>query len=66
MQIYNDKIPGSQGEKILQQEFQTTQDASNFYNKQVLTHIAPLMQDFISKQEMMFISTADGHHPTKV
>lgn len=61
MQIYNDKMPGSQGEKILQQEFQTTQDALNFYNKQVLTHLAPLMQDFISKQEMMFISTADGH-----
>ena len=61
MQIYNDKMPGSQGEKILQQEFQTTQDALNFYNKQVLTHLAPLMQDFIAKQEMMFISTADSH-----
>lgn len=61
MQIYNDKTPGSQGEKILQQEFKTTQDALNFYNKQVLTHLAPLMQDFISKQEMMFISTADSH-----
>lgn len=60
MQIYNDKTPGSQGEKILQQAFQTTQDALNFYNKQVLTHLAPLMQDFIAKQEMMFISTADG------
>jgi len=61
MQIYNDKIPGSQGEKILQQQFQTTQDALNFYNKQVLTCLAPLMQEFIVKQEMMFISTADSH-----
>ena len=61
MQIYNDQTPGSQGEKILQQEFQTTQDALNFYNKQVLTHLAPLMQKFIAKQEMMFLSTADSH-----
>ena len=61
MQINIDKLPGSQGEKILQQEFQTTQDALNFYNKQVLTYLAPLMQNFIAKQEMMFISTADSH-----
>jgi len=52
--------PGSQGEKQLQKEFGTMKDALNFYNKQVLTHLAPLMQNFISKQEMMFISTADG------
>lgn len=52
--------PGSDGEKKLQEEFGTLQDAINFYNKQVLTHLAPLMQDFIAKQEMMFISTADS------
>ena len=53
--------PGSQGEKELQKEFGTTKEALNFYNKQVLTHLAPLMKDFIAKQEMMFISTADTH-----
>lgn len=53
--------PGSQGEKELQKEFGTTIEALNFYNKQVLTHLAPLMKDFIAKQEMMFISTADAH-----
>jgi predicted pyridoxine 5'-phosphate oxidase superfamily flavin-nucleotide-binding protein len=52
--------PGSKGEKLLQKEFNTTQDALRFYNKQVLTHLSPLMQDFIRKQEMMFISTADS------
>ncbi len=58
----NNEIPlGSQGEKELQYEFNTTSDALRFYNKQVLTHLAPLMQDFILKQEMMFISTADSH-----
>lgn len=51
--------PGSKGEKQLQKEFNTTTDALRFYNKQVLTHLSSLMQDFIGKQEMMFISTAD-------
>ena len=53
-------IPGSEGEKRLQKEFNTTADALRFYNKQVLTHISILMQEFIAKQEMMFISTADS------
>jgi predicted pyridoxine 5'-phosphate oxidase superfamily flavin-nucleotide-binding protein len=56
----SNNIPGSHGERELQNFFNTTQDALNFYNKQVLTHLAPLMQNFIEKQEMMFISTADA------
>jgi len=52
--------PGSKGEKELQKEFASTQEALSFYNKQVLTHLAPLMKTFIAKQEMMFISTADA------
>ena len=52
--------PGSKGEKQLQKEFNSTADALRFYNKQVLTHLSSLMQDFIGKQEMMFISTADA------
>ena len=54
------EIPGSKGEKKLQKEFKTTADALRFYNKQVLTHLSTLMQEFIAKQEMMFISTADS------
>jgi len=53
-------LPGSDGEKVLQKQFNTMQDALNFYNKQVITYLSPLMQDFIAKQEMMFISTADS------
>jgi len=52
--------PGSEGEKKLQKEFNTTADALRFYNKQLLTHLSQLMQEFIGKQEMMFISTADS------
>ncbi len=54
------KLPGSNGEKTLQKKFHTMQDALSFYNKQVITHLSALMQTFIAKQEMMFISTADA------
>lgn len=57
----NKRLPGSDGEKVLQDKFNTMQNALNFYNKQVITHLSPLMQTFISKQEMMFISTADAN-----
>ena len=53
-------LPGSDGEKTLQKQFNTIQDALTFYNKQVITYLSPLMQDFIAKQEMMFISTSDA------
>lgn len=58
--MIDSKLPGSQGEKVLQKKFNTMQDALNFYNKQVITHLSPLMEKFIAKQEMMFISTADA------
>lgn len=50
---------GSSGEKKLQKVFNTREDAVTFYNNQMLDYLAPLMQDFVNKQEMMFISTAD-------
>ena len=54
------KAPGSKGEKELQEEFGTKEDAFKFYNQQMLTHLSPLMQDFIVEQELMFISTSDA------
>lgn len=53
-------IFGSHGEKRLQEEFDTVENALKFYNKRVMSHMIPLMKDFIKKQEMMFISTADA------
>ena len=50
---------GSKGEKSLQKIFKTTEEALKFYNNQMLDYLAPLMKDFVAKQEMMFISTAD-------
>lgn len=52
-------IPGSDSEHGLQEKYGTRDRALRFYDKQVLNHLAPLMQGFIAKQEMMFIATAD-------
>lgn len=53
------KLPGSQGEHDVQIDFNTEKKALAFYNKQVLSELAPLMCEFIEAQEMMFVSTAD-------
>jgi len=50
---------GSKGERELQKVFNTTAEALKFYNNQMLDYLAPLMQDFLTKQEMMFISSSD-------
>ncbi|HEY2544997.1 MAG TPA: pyridoxamine 5'-phosphate oxidase family protein [Candidatus Acidoferrum sp.] len=54
-------LPGSNGEHELQQEFNTTPRAQAFYRHQVLGYLNPSMQAFVTKQEMMFVGTADTH-----
>ena len=54
------KKPGSKGEHNLQKEFETEKRALAFYNSQLLNHLNPEMQQFISEQEMVFISTSDA------
>ena len=51
---------GSEGEDTLQKKFGTKQSASAFYEKQMLDHLNSSMRNFISKQEMVFIATADS------
>jgi len=51
---------GSKGEHTLQEKFGTKQSASAFYEKQMLNHLNSNMRDFISKQEIVFIATADS------
>jgi truncated hemoglobin YjbI/predicted pyridoxine 5'-phosphate oxidase superfamily flavin-nucleotide-binding protein len=53
--------PGSDGEHYLQKKYDTENRANTFYNDQVLDYLAPKMQEFIAKQEFMFVSTADRH-----
>ena len=51
--------PGSDGEHYLQKKYDTEDRANTFYNDQVLDYLAPKMQEFIVKQEFMFVSTSD-------
>lgn len=51
--------PGSHGEHLLQEKWGARDRALNFYNKQVLDYLAPKMQEFITRQEFLFVATAD-------
>ena len=53
--------PGSRGEHLLQRLFGTDDRAAGFYQKQVLDHLNPRMREFIGRQEMAFVATADAH-----
>lgn len=50
----------SKGEYRLQEQFGTTSKALSFYNNQTLEYLNIDMMDFIAKQNMIFISTADS------
>lgn len=53
--------PGSDGEHLVQQRLGTTGRADRFYADQVLDHLNVAMQEFVARQEMFFLSTADRH-----
>jgi predicted pyridoxine 5'-phosphate oxidase superfamily flavin-nucleotide-binding protein len=50
---------GSPGEHKAQKMFSSSNRALVFYNNQMLHCLNPLMQQFIQRQEMVFIATAD-------
>lgn len=52
--------PGSHGERALQERFGTTERAERFYEQQMLDHLNDRMREFLTRQEMMFVATADG------
>ncbi|MGE3540002.1 MAG: pyridoxamine 5'-phosphate oxidase family protein [Candidatus Tectimicrobiota bacterium] len=54
------QLPGSTGEHQAQAAFGTTRRALSFYHKQMLPYLNPLMREFIMRQEMVFIATADA------
>lgn len=53
-------LPGSDGEHRVQEQWDAVERASAFYDKQVLDFVNPAMQEFIGRQEMMFVSTSDS------
>lgn len=50
----------SQGERILQERFNTTKRANAFYNNQMIDFLNEDMIRFISEQSFMFMSTSDA------
>ena len=54
------KLPGSKGEHQLQKKLGTSKKALSFYNKQMLDHLNPVMCEFLTNQEIVFISTSNA------
>lgn len=52
---------GSAGEHQLQQQLGTSDRAARFYDQQVRPHLTAEMRDFIGRQAMVFLATADSH-----
>ncbi len=53
--------PGSDGEHAMQRRLGTTERADRFYGEQMLDHLNERMREFIGRQEMFFLATADRH-----
>lgn len=54
------RLPGSTGERILQAQLGFQDRAARFYREQMLGRLNRNMIEFIGRQEMVFIATADG------
>jgi predicted pyridoxine 5'-phosphate oxidase superfamily flavin-nucleotide-binding protein len=52
--------PGTAAERDLQCRYGTRQRAERFYGDQVLDHLNPPMREFVARQDMAFIATADA------
>ncbi|MBG89277.1 MAG: pyridoxamine 5-phosphate oxidase [Verrucomicrobiales bacterium] len=50
---------GSSGERRAQSLLGSESQAKKFYRRQRLDYLNPIMRDFIARQEMFFLSTAD-------
>ncbi len=59
MENSSQNLPGCEGEHILQEKYKTQDNAKRFYDKEVYPYITDVMTDFIKKQTMLFIATAD-------
>lgn len=55
-----DHLPGSRGEHVLQLLFATRDKAKRFYERQVTDRLTPQMREFVARQQMVFVGTADA------
>jgi predicted pyridoxine 5'-phosphate oxidase superfamily flavin-nucleotide-binding protein len=53
-------LPGSDGEHALQERYGTVARARSFYRRQVLDRLNASMREFIARQELCFVATADA------
>ncbi|GAA5060838.1 hypothetical protein HNP84_008911 [Thermocatellispora tengchongensis] len=53
-------LPGSHGEHVLQSLFGTRARAEAFYGRQMSDRLTPRMREFVARQEMAFVGTADA------
>lgn len=53
-------LPGSEGEHRLQEQYKTKERAQAFYEQQVRDYLNAPMREFIARQPMVFVATADG------
>jgi predicted pyridoxine 5'-phosphate oxidase superfamily flavin-nucleotide-binding protein len=60
MSPHEANLPGSDGEHRVQEQWDAVERATSFYDKQVLDFLNPAMREFIARQEMVFVSTADS------
>lgn len=54
-------LPGSSGEHALQDALGTSQRAVAFYANQMLDRLNAAMREFVSRQTLLFVASADGH-----
>ena len=55
------ELPGSSGEHELQHRYGSQDRARRFYRQQALDRLNDRMTEFIGRQEMVWIATADSH-----
>jgi len=58
--VVETRLAGSTGERILQARLGFQDRAARFYREQLLDRLNERMIDFVGRQEMVFIATADG------
>jgi uncharacterized protein len=59
--VSSSDFPGCVGERQLQREERSEDRAERFYRQQVLDRLNDSMQEFVARQEMLFVATADSH-----
>jgi predicted pyridoxine 5'-phosphate oxidase superfamily flavin-nucleotide-binding protein len=58
--VDNTSLPGSDGEHAVQERWDAVDRARTFYDRQMLDHLNEHMREFIARQDMVFVATADA------